>query len=151
MYLEKLLENSMPVPECGCSIWLGGVSDKRYGVFTNEEGKVERVHRRVFSEKNNTTLTQDDFVCHTCDVTLCVEPSHLFLGDAQSNMTDKVTKERQARNFGQRNGATKLTTEDVAFILRSDLSQQKVADLLGVSQTQVGRVRRGIRSGRTRQ
>jgi hypothetical protein len=34
------------------------------------------------------------FVCHHCDNPPCCEPSHLFLGTQQVNMTDKMAKGR---------------------------------------------------------
>jgi predicted XRE-type DNA-binding protein len=148
MFEQVIVQNSMPVPHCGCWIWMRGVSDGRYGVAWHN-GESIRAHRLSYELDNNVKLSRDDYVCHTCDVTLCVNPKHLFLGDAQSNMTDKVNKDRQARNFSQKNGATKLTTEAVSIIERSDLSQRQLAAIFGISLTQVNRIKHGRRSGRT--
>lgn len=36
------------------------------------------------------------WVLHLCDITLCVNPRHLFLGDAKSNAIDRTLKGRTA-------------------------------------------------------
>lgn len=146
--LAILEEKSMPIPECGCCIWLGGVSDERYGtIFLND--KQERAHRVSFADANDVELSSTDFVCHKCDVTLCIEPNHLFLGNAQSNMDDKVAKGRQSRLHGFVNGSAKLTNVEVALIEKSNLSRKALASMYGVSVTQIRRIQIGFRSGRT--
>lgn len=53
-------------------------------------------------------------VCHTCDVPLCVNPKHLFLGTTTDNMRDKVRKNRQVK--GEKQHAAKLTEDAVRYI-----------------------------------
>ena len=44
-------------------------------------------------------------VLHICDIPLCVNPDHLFLGTHQDNMDDKERKGRGNQPTGDRNGA----------------------------------------------
>ena len=54
------------------------------------------------------------FICHHCDNTMCVRPSHLFLGDQESNMDDMVKKGRSPHS--EKNPRGKLNTEQVQAI-----------------------------------
>ncbi|MFJ6565730.1 hypothetical protein ACIQMV_39060 [Streptomyces sp. NPDC091412] len=60
----------------------------------------------------------DDWVLHTCHRGWegCINIRHLYLGDHDQNMIDKVEAERQAR--GEINGWHKLTEEQVREIRR---------------------------------
>ena len=49
----------------------------------------------------NGELVDGMFVCHTCDVPACVNPRHLYLGTAQTNMDDKVRRGRATRMRGR--------------------------------------------------
>ena len=35
-------------------------------------------------------------ICHTCDITCCVNPEHLFPGNGHKNMMDCISKGRQS-------------------------------------------------------
>jgi len=96
----------------GCWIWLGGFNDKGYGVLHNN--RTCYAHRYSWELVYGPIKSQLAFVCHTCDNPKCVNPNHLFLGDNNDNVQDKVSKGRQAR--GHRPGIDKLTEEKVKEI-----------------------------------
>jgi hypothetical protein len=53
-----------------------------------------QAHRYAWEQANGRRLQPDEQVLHHCDVPLCIEPSHLFLGSQQDNMDDMVAKGR---------------------------------------------------------
>src|SRR5262252_9296058 len=55
-------------------------------------------------------------ICHVCDVRLCCNPQHLFLGTVKDNTTDKVMKGRQPR--GSQSSRAKLDEIRVQQVLR---------------------------------
>ena len=52
---------------------------------------------------NRFDLTSKDYICHTCDNKKCVNPNHLFLGDAQINVDDCIAKGRFSFNVNIEN------------------------------------------------
>jgi predicted XRE-type DNA-binding protein len=79
-----------------------------------------------------------------CDTPLCVNPDHLFLGSHQDNMRDMVVKKRSFVGRGEdKKGRAKLTNQQADQIRKMEISQSKIAALFGVSQTTIGRIKRG--------
>lgn len=82
-----------------------------YGSFyiPNDPGLISahRAAYRIFVGP----IPKGKFVLHDCDNPRCVNPFHLFLGNAQDNMSDKVRKGRQAR--GAKHGMARLTEAQV--------------------------------------
>lgn len=116
-----------------CWLWTGAMSRNGYGNF-NFEGKYPGAHRVAWILAHGP-IPENYFVCHSCDVKRCVNPSHLFLGTSADNQTDMANKGRSTR--GERHPNVKLTTEQVLEIRRifsmTGLSHQKIADLFGVT------------------
>lgn len=52
---------------------------------------------------HNGDFDKSRLVCHTCDNRLCVNPSHLYLGDELQNARDREQRHRRNIN-GIRNG-----------------------------------------------
>lgn len=99
-----------------CWIWKGTLTPQGYGILVSIVGphQVGLLAHRISYYIKHRELSNDIFVCHHCDNPLCVNPTHLFLGDQQKNMSDKVEKMRQA--FLEKHGRHILTCEQVQQI-----------------------------------
>lgn len=171
---DRIEANSMPVTECGCWIWLGSIGGKRYGSL-RIDGKSERSNRAAWQAYRGE-IPEGMHVLHSCDMPLCVNPDHLFLGDHLVNMQDKERKGRgnhasgarhgrqtkpwrtsrgddhYARNDpsyrqGSKNGRSKLTDMDVLAIRASDAATSDLAAVYGVERHCITKIR-SLRSWR---
>jgi hypothetical protein len=76
----------------GCWLWFAGSNEHGYGVFWNGS-RLEKAHRFAYRAFVGS-LADDADLCHRCDTPACVNPSHLFVGNALSNVTDMWAKSR---------------------------------------------------------
>lgn len=69
------------------------------------------------------------FVCHSCDNPICINPNHLFIGDAKINNADA------ARKFRTKKRRAKPTERDLAFLakLEQTKSIEQAARYSGIS------------------
>jgi hypothetical protein len=139
---ERIERSSIPVPMAGCVIWTGNVSDKGYGLIGIGARDTALVHR-VAWEIANGPIPEGMCVCHRCDVPLCVNPNHLFLGSQQDNMTDKMLKGRHVTQQGEEHPSAKLTEEKVRSIRGDDRSASAIAAEYGVSDSAVRHIKKG--------
>ncbi len=85
--------NKVNKSDNGCWLWTGGTRGiGRYGHFWSN-GKLMAAHRFSF-ETFMGPIPPNFSVCHSCDVTLCVNPDHLFLGTVKDNIHDALAKGR---------------------------------------------------------
>lgn len=78
-------------------------------------------------------------ILHSCDRPVCVQPAHLSPGAHAQNMRE--ASERGMVATGIHNGRAKLTEADVMWIRNSTLTQQAIADILGVNNSLVSMIR----------
>ena len=89
-------------------------------------------------------------VCHACDVPLCVNPSHLWLGTNLSNNQDMVRKGRNVILRGDASANKKLSVEQVAEakrLLAAGETLSSVATKFSVSVSAIWMIRKGLTWG----
>lgn len=124
-----------------CWMWTSG-KDGRYGRFYYKDSHI-RAHRLAYILKHGS-IPDGLEVCHSCDVPLCVNPRHLFIGSHQDNMSDMVAKGRTNAPKGTRQHLARLDEEKVLEIRRlyasGKYSHLKLAHIFEVSEPTIRQV-----------
>lgn len=112
---NRLMRHTDTTPGYGpwrdCWIWTGDTHSKGYGKLEflanghREQSKIKlpktgrtvyvRAHRLSYL-LHHGEIPPGKMVCHTCDVTRCVNPDHLFAGNAKRNFEDSYNKGRHS-------------------------------------------------------
>lgn len=114
-------------------LWTGSTR-AGYARITATGGKRKSLlGHRVAWELANGPIPDGLLVCHKCDVKICVNVEHLFLGTTAENAADMVSKGRSLR--GETNHNSKLTESDVKAIKanKDGLIPGRLAEMFGVS------------------
>jgi hypothetical protein len=132
----------------GCWIWTACGHKTGYGRFGLTSTNVEYSHRAAWRLMRGP-IPARTLVCHTCDVRLCVNPDHLFLGSHHDNMRDasnkgRVVIPRASYCSDQTHQPAKLTNAQALAIRQSQDSLRVLARRYGVSKSAVHRVRTGV-------
>jgi hypothetical protein len=152
---ERFARFVSPEPMSGCWLWTGKIAAGRapgknvqrhaYGHFWLE-GKTVQAHRVAFMLSNGT-IPEGGVVAHSCDNPSCVNPGHLFLTTSLRNSLDMKSKGRSHKPaLGEK--AVKLSPSEAKHIkdvlIPSRVKQRDIADIHGVSQTLISRIKRGL-------
>src|SRR5262249_18430785 len=78
----------------GCHPWTGLRDPDGYGIFHGGKGSTRRPHRWILGHSRGAALRRDELALHHCDNPPCVNPAHLYVGDAKQNMQDKIDRGR---------------------------------------------------------
>lgn len=97
-----------------CWLWTATKNHRGYGRF-QYEGRLWLPHR-ISWRLHYGDIPNDTCVCHKCDVRLCVNPSHLFLGTHQDNAIDRERKGRGVHLRGEDVFLSKLTDVEIIEI-----------------------------------
>lgn len=96
-------------------------------------GRLFQLHRYIY-ELLVKSIEEDMCLCHKCDNTLCINPSHMFEGTQKENMADRDEKGRGASC--ERHGRVKLSRREVLEIrdrVAGGAIQKELAKEYGVS------------------
>lgn len=144
--IDRFMAKVLAVPIAGCWLWDGAVQkDTGYGRFGMPGNTVDYAHRaawRLFCGDIPAGLC----VCHRCDIRLCVNPHHLFIGTREDNMQDASRKRRivvPVETFAsdETHQVAVLTNEQVIEIRGSDERSAVLAERLGVTRGSIWKAR----------
>jgi hypothetical protein len=119
----------------GCWLWTAGRIGNGYGQFS-VGGRRQR--RPVYAHRFSWSVTRGPipdglFVCHACDVRLCVNPSHLFLGTHTDNMADARAKRRLSVPRPGRQKVTDRQLSEIAEQALRGVPQNVIAERYNLS------------------
>ena len=90
-------------------------------------GKHTKAHR-ISWLIHNGKIPEGKSVLHTCDVPLCVNPAHLYLGTEKENGWDRAVRSRMP---------SKITSKEALDIFNSKISLMKTANKYRISKKSV--------------
>ena len=146
--LERLEAKTMPEPNNGCLLYLGPLWGRnKYGCFYFNKRNIG-AHQAAWI-LHFGQIPEGKKVCHKCDVPICVNPKHLFIGDQKENVVDAIDKGRFAnslKNLRPENGfKPSVLTPDLVREIRSSHERNFILQQrLGLKQQTVSAVRRRV-------
>lgn len=129
--LPRFEAKFMPEPNSGCFLWFGATVPDGYGSFGITTKHTMKAHRLAW-QLYCGPIPVNAHVLHRCDNRACVNPDHLFLGDNDTNVADRVAKGRTAG---------KLTQADDLEILNDTQTRRTIALKYNVSMATISRAK----------
>lgn len=83
-----------------CWLWRGRRAGNGYGEIKGRRGgKAVPAHRHALALTLGRALLSSELACHSCDVPLCCNPRHLYVGSHADNMADMARKGRGRNQY----------------------------------------------------
>lgn len=123
-----------------CWLWTGALLKTGYGSIRINNKSV-RAHRVAY-ELSVGKIPDGMIILHSCDNPLCVNPSHLRIGNKRENMADAI--ERGQHKTGERHAKSKLSNNDVATIraaLSAGVTGRYLAKKFSVDETTISHIK----------
>ena len=93
-----------------CWLWKGSLNKQGYGLFSVGRARIG-AHRFSWRLTRKCRVPEGKWILHICDNPTCVNPHHLYCGDACDNVADRVERNPYANQF-----SSKLSADDVCYI-----------------------------------
>ena len=141
--IDRFMQKVSPEPNSGCWLWDGAVDSQGYGQIKGGR----RVEKMRWAHRLSYELHHGPIgglqVLHRCDVPICVNPDHLFLGTNADNMADMKAKGRARSGWTTTKGhkGAKLTPDMVREIRASTDTTTACGKRYGVAQAHISAVR----------
>jgi len=139
---KSLLTRTKYEPVKGCWLWTGMRKNYGYGVV-RICGRLYRVHRLAAMLWLDFDYFSEELIIHSCDVTNCINPSHIRAGSPADNNADMGLRGRRGRLRGTAHPMAKLADEDIRTIRLKAAAGQNQRDLAreySVTQSNIGRI-----------
>lgn len=131
----------------GCWNWTAALNGRGYGQIKISGTRKNTTAHRMSYEMHYGAIRDGLWVLHKCDNPRCVNPDHLFLGNAAVNVADMDAKGRRvvADNRGSRNGRAVLNASAVEQIrlLCGSVRRADLSRMFGVGKSQIHRIATG--------
>ena len=130
----------------GCVKCLSHCQDNDGYTRIKYNGKHERLFRVIYMQKYGE-IPKGMLIRHKCDNTWCCNLEHLEIGTPKDNVRDMIERGRdnyhkiKPKIYGEKNGSSKLTENQVKEIYLSNLSNKKLAKIYGVSDINIGYIK----------
>jgi hypothetical protein len=146
---QRFWDYVSPEPNSGCWLWDGSYDRKGYGQLriAAEGPGALRYATHIALELAGRPVPPRFQACHRCDVSSCVNPSHLFIGTPQQNTDDMISKGRMRAKLGPRGSnvfGAKLHESDIPNIrlrLAAGETLRSIGSDYGVSEALISAVR----------
>lgn len=128
-----------------CWPWTGSLDPRGYGQIKGEDGRTLKAHRVALEYSIGRPLVAGEWALHKCDNPRCCNGSHLFIGDALSNVRDMWAKNRGSRRgaVGNANVNAKLNDDAIRAIRalgNIGWTYGRIARAFGISVMTTGRI-----------
>ena len=136
--------NSIPVTESGCWLWLLSLRRFGHGQLVYRK-KHQAAHRGAWVAFRGP-IPEGMHVLHKCNVPLCVNPDHLYLGTDIENCADRIRAGTQTIPPTMRGSAHPMSriSEQVARDIKAaDGKHAAIAGRFNVCLATVGHIKRG--------
>lgn len=132
--LEDRFKAKIKAVDSGCHEWQSTLHRDGYGKIWVVDRQVQA--HRVAYQLYKGEVPDGLLVLHICDNRKCVNPEHLYLGDAKQNTADKIAR---CGWYGNMQYQFETIEKIREMYKTGNYSQQQLADIFKIHQTQVSK------------